>query len=274
MTAAADDFAAGFSHAPGTSGIRNQERRPLTRWYAYLAVYAPRYVPREPSWQKGEFDLKSLIHDPFNIIVSGVGGQGNILASDIISRAFCEDEYFVSVGETYGATQRGGSVVSHIRISCRHLYGPLIPAGDGHVIIGFEPLEIYRILIEYGHDDLRVVMNDRPLYPLDSLQKRSPYPVIEELTERIESLSTVLKIVPASILAREAGHPMTLNVVMVGAFSGLNWLPLNIANFQAPLEKLFSGEKLAINRRAFNLGYSAGQEPGWRKEFPHHASRS
>ena len=71
-----------------------------------------------------------LLHDPFNIIISGVGGQGNILASDLVSRTFCEDGYFVSVGETYGATQRGGSVMSHVRLSRRHLYGPLIPEGD------------------------------------------------------------------------------------------------------------------------------------------------
>ncbi len=65
----------------------------------------------------------TLDFDPLNIIISGVGGQGNILASDLVSRAFCEEGYFVSVGETYGATQRGGSVVSHIRLSKKHVYG-------------------------------------------------------------------------------------------------------------------------------------------------------
>jgi indolepyruvate ferredoxin oxidoreductase beta subunit len=212
--------------------------------------------------------LESLIYDPFNIIVSGVGGQGNILASDIISRAFCEEGYFVSVGETYGATQRGGSVVSHIRISSRHLYGPLIPAGDGHVMIGFEPLEIYRILIENGHDDVRVVMNDRPLYPLDSLQKKSTYPELKDLVERINHLSKALKVIPASSLALEAGHPMTQNVVMVGAFAGLNWLPLGMENYLAPLEKIFSGEKLTVNQKAFRLGFNAGQET--KKGSPFH----
>jgi len=113
----------------------------------------------------------SLMYDPLNMIVSGVGGQGNILASDLISRAFCDRGYFVSVGETYGATQRGGTVLSHIRLSREHLYGPLIPLGEGHIIIGFEPLEVYRILRDWAHEHNRVVMNDRPFYPLDSLQK-------------------------------------------------------------------------------------------------------
>jgi indolepyruvate ferredoxin oxidoreductase beta subunit len=204
--------------------------------------------------------VEHLKYDPANIIVSGVGGQGNILASDIISRAFCDDGYFVSVGETYGATQRGGSVVSHIRISRRHLYGPLIPAGDGHVIIGFEPLEIYRILIEQGHDDVRIVMNDRPLYPLDSLQKRSSYPDLEELFDRISRLSSTLQTIPGSKLALQAGHPMAQNVVMVGAFAALNWLPLERENYHAHLNRMFSGEKLKVNRRAFDLGYHAVQK--------------
>jgi indolepyruvate ferredoxin oxidoreductase beta subunit len=218
--------------------------------------------------------LEPLIHDPLNIIVSGVGGQGNILASDIISRAFCEEGYFVSVGETYGATQRGGSVVSHIRISTRHPYGPLIPAGDGHVIIGFEPLETYRVLIENGHDEVRVVMNDRPLYPLDALQKASPYPPLQELTERISTLAEAMKIIPASGLAREAGHPMTQNVVMVGAFSGLNWVPLKPDNYRSTLETIFSGERLALNQRAFELGFGAGEEPGDGKDRPSHDAGS
>jgi indolepyruvate ferredoxin oxidoreductase beta subunit len=135
-------------------------------------------------------------------------------------------------------------------------------------MIGFEPLEIYSILIENGHDDVRVVMNDRPLYPLDSLQKKSTYPELKDLFERINHLSKALKVIPASSLALEAGHPMTQNVVMVGAFAGLNWLPLGKENYLAPLEKIFSGEKLTVNQKAFRLGFNAGQET--KKGSPFH----
>ena len=116
----------------------------------------------------------TLAFDPVNIIISGVGGQGNILASDLISRAFCGEDYYISVGETYGATQRGGSVFSHVRLSQKHLYGPLIPTGEGHVIIGFEPLEVYRILLDYGHEHIRVVMNDRPFIPWTRSANKAP----------------------------------------------------------------------------------------------------
>ncbi|MEW6667336.1 MAG: indolepyruvate oxidoreductase subunit beta [Thermodesulfobacteriota bacterium] len=198
-----------------------------------------------------------LSYDPFNIIVSGVGGQGNILASDLISRAFCEAGFFVSVGETYGATQRGGSVVSHIRLSRKRAYGPLIPLGEGHVVIGFEPLEVYGILRQYGHDSVKVVMNDRPFYPLDVLQKKSAYPSPEDLISRIARISDEMKIVKGTELARQAGHPQAQNVVMVGAFAGLNWAPLERERFSAAIEETFSGGKLTPNRKAFELGYEA-----------------
>jgi len=201
----------------------------------------------------------SLMYDPLNMIVSGVGGQGNILASDLISRAFCDRGYFVSVGETYGATQRGGTVFSHIRLSREHLYGPLIPLGEGHIIIGFEPLEVYRILRDWAHEHNRVVMNDRPFYPLDSLQKKSRYPTQDQLISAIDALSADLKIVKGTRLAKEAGHPQSLNVVMVGAFSGLNWVPLEKERFLNAIGETFSGSKLEMNQKAFELGFEAVQ---------------
>ncbi len=202
----------------------------------------------------------TLAFDPMNIIISGVGGQGNILASDLISRAFCADDYFVSVGETYGATQRGGSVFSHVRLSQKHLYGPLIPMGEGHVIIGFEPLEAYRSLLDYGHEHIRVVMNDRPFYPLDTLRKHSLYPDLQKLISNITKLSAELKIIKGTELASTAGHPQTQNVVMVGGLAGLNWLPLEKKKYIAAIEEIFSNAKLELNIKAFELGFQAGMK--------------
>ena len=201
----------------------------------------------------------SLNFDPLNIIISGVGGQGNILASDLLSRAFCEAGYYVSVGETYGATQRGGSVVSHVRLSRRHAYGPLIPLGEAHLIVGFEPLEVFRILREHGHDAARVVMNTRPLYPLEALQAKSTYPSMDRLTDAIGQICTELKLVGGTELAKQAGNAQAQNVVMVGAFAGLQWVPLEKERYLRPIEETFSGVKLDVNRRAFELGYQAVQ---------------
>jgi indolepyruvate ferredoxin oxidoreductase beta subunit len=202
----------------------------------------------------------TLIYEPTNIIISGVGGQGNILASDLISRAFCEEGYYVSVGETYGATQRGGSVVSHVRLSQKKSYGPLIPLGEGHMLVGFEPLEVYRVLRDYGHDTVRVITNDRPFYPLDALQKKCEYPAPDQLISSIKILAADLKIIKATGLAKQAGTPKVQNLVMVGAFAGLNWIPMVKERYLKSLEETFSGTGLEINKRAFELGYQAVME--------------
>ena len=199
----------------------------------------------------------TLVYEPTNIIIAGVGGQGNILASDLISRAFCEEGYYVSVGETYGATQRGGSVVSHVRLSRKKSYGPLIPLGEGHIIVGFEPLEVYRILRDYGHDTVRVITNDRPFYPLEALQKRCEYPAADQLISAINALAADLKIVKGTDLAKQAGNPRTQNVVIVGALASLNWIPLVKERYLKALEEMFSGSGLEVNKRAFELGYQA-----------------
>lgn len=194
--------------------------------------------------------------DPLNLIVCGVGGQGNILVSDLLSRAACREGYEVSVGETFGATQRGGSVMSHIRLSRNHAYGPLIPSWAAHIIMGFEPLEAYRTLRAYGNESVRVLVNDRPVYPLDALNKRTSYPDMDRLLGWLEELSAELRVVKATDLAREAGDPKTQNVVMTGALIALKWIPLSWESCLVALHEIFSGEKLRLNQRAMELGYS------------------
>ena len=85
---------------------------------------------------------KQLIKDPLNIVICGVGGQGNILASELLGSALVENGYYVSVGETYGASQRGGSVMSQCkRVSLTTEYGVLIPKGQADIIVGLSPLK-------------------------------------------------------------------------------------------------------------------------------------
>jgi len=88
--------------------------------------------------------------DPFNLIITGVGGQGNVLASQILGRVLLKNGYSVTVGETYGLSQRGGAVLSHIRVSRTMTLGPLIPMGMAHAVVALEPAEALRVLPDYG----------------------------------------------------------------------------------------------------------------------------
>jgi len=88
--------------------------------------------------------MSMISDDPLNIVIAGVGGQGNVLASHIIGQGLMQKGFRVTLGETYGLSQRGGAVMSHIRISERERMGPLIPEGRAHLVLGLEPVEALR----------------------------------------------------------------------------------------------------------------------------------
>ena len=125
--------------------------------------------------------------DPLNVIVTGVGGQGNVLVSQFMGRALVRAGYHVTIGETYGASQRGGAVMSHLRISRQAQYGPLIPSGQANVILGLEPVETLRVLAQYGNPAVTVITNSRPVYPLAVAIGAARYPTVDEIMSALEA---------------------------------------------------------------------------------------
>src|SRR4030066_1423859 len=115
-----------------------------------------------------------LSKDPFNVIIGGVGGQGNVLASQILGEMLIAKGYVITIGETYGASQRGGSVMSHIRVSRREQFSPLIPEGKCDLVVGLEPVEALRVLAQYGNPGVLMLINTRPIYPIDVIAGNTP----------------------------------------------------------------------------------------------------
>lgn len=192
--------------------------------------------------------------DPLNLVICGVGGQGNVLASQIIASAGIKEGLFVTIGETYGASQRGGSVMSHVRFSENMQYGPLIPEGQGDVILGFEPTETLRVISDYGNPSIDVIVNPRPNYPIDVLSGRVAYPDIDEVLDTIKELSSSVKIVEATELAKKAGDTVVSSVVMVGCLAGSGLMPIELESFEQTIKDMFSEKKQDINLRALELG--------------------
>ncbi|HZK84199.1 MAG TPA: indolepyruvate oxidoreductase subunit beta [Desulfosporosinus sp.] len=192
-----------------------------------------------------------------NIIVTGVGGQGNVLASQVIATAAVDSGYYVSVGETFGASQRGGSVTSHIRVSQVKPYGPLISRGDADFILGFEPLETLRTFTVYGNALSQVIMNVRPNYPLGVLLNEDKYPDIPNLTNKLMTQTQKLWVLEATELAVGVGMPVGTNMVMTGAFAGVKFLPIPLKAYETVLKGLFAGEILDLNLEAFRAGVKA-----------------
>ncbi len=192
--------------------------------------------------------------ETYNLIITGVGGQGNVLSSQLIGQALVSKGYFVTIGETYGASQRGGSVMSHIRVSSKKQLSPLIPRGKADLVIGLEPAEALRVLTVYGNPQTVVLSNTRPIYPVDVTSGDDKYPEDEEIQKAMKSLSRKVHSIPATEKAMEMGSPILGNMVMMGAILELNLLPLSPAEFREILGRNFKEARLETNLRALEEG--------------------
>jgi len=192
--------------------------------------------------------------EPLNLIIAGVGGQGNVLLSRLIGQAMVDDGYKVTIGETYGASQRGGSVTSHVRISKDYQYGALIPEGQADIILGLEPMETLRHLALRGSPGTYVITNTRPIYPMCVATGEAEYPTLDHIRQNIDELSRKAWYINASEIALNLGGSLLANIVMVGALSGLKIMALKPDRFEHQLKAIFQKGKLDLNLRAFKTG--------------------
>ena len=208
--------------------------------------------------------MKTLKFDPLNIVICGIGGQGNVLASEVVGSAMNDRGYHVAVGETYGASQRGGSVMSHVRVSEDKEMSVLIPSGEGHIIIGFEPLETLRMTRKYANEQTMIVYDPRLVYPLGVLQVVQTYPALEDITAEIQALSAAAYAVPDADIAMGVGDSRAANIALLGAFTQLPDAPLSREDLEKILAKRFKGAVLELNQRAFAMGCEAVSGKGGR----------
>lgn len=198
--------------------------------------------------------MKPLIQDPYNIILAGVGGQGNVMGSRILANMLSKKGYFLTIGETFGASQRGGSVMSHIRVSAASTWSPQIPRGKAHIVIALEPVEAIRILATYGNRGVIVLTNTRPVHPASVIAGESGYPEIETIQKTLEGLSSRVWMIEATEEAMKLKNPILSNIIMIGAVSALGLLPLELEDFIAVIEETFPKKLLDVNRQAFQIG--------------------
>jgi indolepyruvate ferredoxin oxidoreductase beta subunit len=194
---------------------------------------------------------------PYNIVVAGVGGQGNVLASQLLGAVLVDQGYKVTIGETYGASQRGGSVMSHVRISTDFQYGPLIPPRSADLVIALEPSEAARVLAQFGNPQTISVVNSRPMHPVDVISGHLAYPDLNQLFEKIRSLSSKTYFLPATDMALELGNPILANIILIGAVARIDLLPISEDGLAQAISDYMSPDKVEINLRAFRLGMEA-----------------
>ncbi len=185
-----------------------------------------------------------------NLLVAGVGGQGNILASDIISEAALATGYDVKKTDTLGMAQRGGAVVSHVRIAPQ-VYSPLIKEGEVDILLAFEKLEAAR----WGHylrQGSTVIINNHILPPLSVSTGNERYPSDAEITTILKRCTDRIYFVDGTQHARELGNIRVLNIFMLGCLSLL--LPFQMRVWKEIISKHLPPSVLQINIIAFELG--------------------
>ena len=198
--------------------------------------------------------------DPFNVIIGGVGGQGNVLASQILGEMLVSQGYVITIGETYGASQRGGAVMSHLRISTQNQFSPLIPEGQCDLLIALEPVEGLRILDHYGNPRVMALLNTRPIQPMDVISGNTTYPEVSKVIAKIKELSRRVWTLNATELALEMGDPIFSNIVMLGALCAIEVLPIHRQGFELAIKDLLPSRTLDENMKAFDKGREVIEE--------------
>jgi indolepyruvate ferredoxin oxidoreductase beta subunit len=196
----------------------------------------------------------NLPFDPYNVIITGVGGQGNVMASRIVGNMLSRKGLSVTIGETFGASQRGGSVMSHLRISTGSSWSPQIPNGKCHLIISLEPTEAMRVLATYGNPNVKVLCNTRPIHAIGVISGDQQYPDLDEITAWVAELSEASWFLDATEKAMELGNPILGNIMMIGAVAGIGVLPLYRKDFEAAIAENLSADKQELNLKAYDLG--------------------
>jgi len=183
-----------------------------------------------------------------NVMLVGVGGQGVLLASELICAAVMAEGYDVKKSEVHGMAQRGGSVVSNVRFG-EKVYSPLITKGEADILLSFEQVETLR-WFDYLHETSVVIMNLQKIMPVAVTTGKENYP--ENIPDLLSRKSPHIYPVDAREIARTAGNMKTVNVALTGAFS--NHLDLPEKHWKSIIEKNVPPKTLVSNLKAFELG--------------------
>ena len=190
-----------------------------------------------------------------NLILTGVGGQGNVLASRVLANMLVHRGYDVTIGETFGASQRGGSVMSHIRVSARGAWSPQIPRGKADIIVSLEPVEAVRVLREYGNPEVVLLTNTRPIYPVGVIRGELEYPSLDALRDAVLRILPGARFIDGTAQALALGNAILTNIVMLGALNRLAVLPFEREDFRQAVGRRVASKQVPVNLMAFDKGY-------------------
>lgn len=191
-----------------------------------------------------------MLKKSLDFLIAGVGGQGTVVASDILSDVGSENGYDVKKSDILGLAVRGGSVVSHVRWA-EKVHAPMMEEGSADYLIGFEWLETLR-RSSYINPQGTIVVNDCRLDPIMVSSGEAEYPEKDFILERLKKAAKKVYVIPGLQTALDLGNARTLNIVVMGALSGLLEAPA--ALWEEIIKKRVPEKLIKLNLEAFRKG--------------------
>ena len=210
---------------------------------------------RKPKTQNSKENLR--------IFLTGVGGHGTLLASRLLGEAALDAGFNPLVSETHGMAQRGGIVVSTVVLG--GLQSPLISPGEADILLGFEALESFRALVRC-HPRSLVIANTAAIVPYPVATGQAQYPSVDLMMQVLAARVGALLAFDAGALAREAGSPLAVNMVLLGALAATAPLPFPGVGILEVIRTRTNPKYLEANLHAFRLGAEAARDrTNWRR---------
>lgn len=192
-----------------------------------------------------------------NFLLVGVGGQGILTASDILAEVGLRAGYDAKKAEVHGMAQRGGAVISHIRLD-ETVYAPLIAQGEADYLVAFEMLEALR-WAHFLHPQGKALVNQQRLPPSAVTSGEAHYPTLEEVQRELAERAGQVLLIEGLALAQDLGNVRVTNTVMLGALSAL--LSIDPAIWATVIEEQVPSRYVELNREAFWLGREQVEQP-------------
>lgn len=190
----------------------------------------------------------------YNIYICGIGGQGIIKTSIVIGEAALKDDKNVVMSEIHGMSQRGGVVSTELKIG--EDKSPIIAKGGSDLVLAFEPVEALRAL-EKTNKDTIVVVNTSPVLPSTINQQDIDYPAVDDILEELKSKVSTVYSMDANDIAIKAGHPLSMNMAMLGGATAISTFPLNKDEVIETMKENLPPKSIETNMKAFNDGYNS-----------------
>ena len=189
----------------------------------------------------------------YSIYISGVGGQGIIKTSTVMGEAAMKTGLPVVMSEVHGMAQRGGSVSTELKLGDN--YSPIIELGSADLLISFEPVEALRAVPKISKESY-IILNTNPIYPFNLNETGVPYPDMEDVLTELNGKAKQVYALDADTIARESGHSLSMNMVMLGAASAVEGFPIEKETIIDSMKANLPEKSLEINLKAFNAGFS------------------